>query len=167
MREQFSLVHPLRVRWSEVDRQGIVFNGHYLTYFDIAITEYWRAVGLRYPEDIVGKGSDLYVVRAVVEYQRSAEYDEVIDVCARCQRIGRSSMRFALAILRGEDLLVSGELVYVNADPASRKPVPVPEWMRELMRRFERVAPEEEGRPDPATFPDPAGPGGEAARPAV
>jgi len=157
MREQFALVHPLRVRWSEVDRQGIVFNGHYLTYFDIAITEYWRAVGLHYPDDIVGKGSDLYVVRAVVEYHRSAEYDDMVDVCARCQRIGRSSMRFALEILRAEDLLVSGELVYVNADPASRKPVPVPEWIRELMRRFERVAPEEEARADASSQPDQAG----------
>ncbi len=40
---------PLRVRWAEVDRQGVVFNGHYLTYCDVCVTEYWRAVGLAYP----------------------------------------------------------------------------------------------------------------------
>ena len=37
------------MRWAETDLQGIVFNGHYLTYFDVAITEYWRAIGKPYP----------------------------------------------------------------------------------------------------------------------
>ncbi|MGO4610753.1 acyl-CoA thioesterase, partial [Variovorax sp. 2RAF20] len=36
---------PLRVRWAEVDPQSIVFNAHYLTYCDICVTEYWRALG--------------------------------------------------------------------------------------------------------------------------
>jgi acyl-CoA thioesterase FadM len=35
----YNFHYPLRVRWAEVDRQGIVFNGHYLTYFDVGITE--------------------------------------------------------------------------------------------------------------------------------
>jgi len=29
--------------------QKIVFNGHYLTYIDTAIAEYWREIGLPYP----------------------------------------------------------------------------------------------------------------------
>ena len=45
-RSDFSFFHPLRVRWAEADMQGIVFNGHYLTYFDVAFTEYFRAAGL-------------------------------------------------------------------------------------------------------------------------
>ena len=48
-RQQFRFVHSLRVRWAEVDKQNIVFNGHYLTYFDVAITEYWRCIGVPYP----------------------------------------------------------------------------------------------------------------------
>jgi acyl-CoA thioester hydrolase len=38
-RDAFRLREQLRVRWAETDLQGIVFNGHYLTYFDVAI---WR-----------------------------------------------------------------------------------------------------------------------------
>jgi len=45
-REDFAFFHTLRVRWSEVDMQSIVFNGHYLNYFDVAFTEYWRHTGL-------------------------------------------------------------------------------------------------------------------------
>jgi len=43
--------HALRVRWAEVDMQGVVFNGHYLTYCDVCVTEYWRAIGVPYPQD--------------------------------------------------------------------------------------------------------------------
>ena len=50
-RESFRLAHTLRVRWAEVDPQSIVFNANYLMYFDVAATEYWRAVGFAYPED--------------------------------------------------------------------------------------------------------------------
>lgn len=143
MREKFSLCHRVRVRWSEVDRQGIVFNAHYLAYFDIGVTEYWREVGLRYPDDLVGQGSDLYAVKATVEYHRSAEYDDWIDVCARVVRLGRSSMRFEMAVLRGDECLASGELVYVNADPATRTSKPIDESLRALIRRYERTPPEE------------------------
>ncbi|MFO1319428.1 MAG: thioesterase family protein [Burkholderiales bacterium] len=129
-RSDFRFHHRLRVRWAEVDRQGIVFNGHYLTYFDVGITEYWRAAGIPYPQGLIEHGSDLYVVKATVEYHRSAEYDDEIDVCMRVARIGRSSMQFRVEIHRGEDHLISGELVYVNADPATRRSAPVPDFLR-------------------------------------
>jgi len=140
-RADFRLAHPMRVRWAEVDRQGIAFNGHYLMYFDCGITEYWRAIGTPYPEGLAEHGSDLYVVKATVEYHVSAEYDDMIDVCVRVASIGRSSVRFAIEIHRADTRLVSGEVVYVNADPATRKSAPVPEFLREAIARFEGHAP--------------------------
>ena len=140
-RTDYRLFHTLRVRWAEVDRQGIVFNGHYLTYFDIGVTEYWRAVGYPYPDGLAERGTDLFVVKATVEYHASAVYDDVIDICIRCARIGRSSMQFLPEIYRGEELLVSGELVYVNADPSTKKSSPVPDFLREAIARFEVLAP--------------------------
>ena len=47
-RQDFRLVHRLRVRWAEVDLQRIVFNPHYLMYIDTAFTEYWRALAMPY-----------------------------------------------------------------------------------------------------------------------
>ena len=81
---------------------------------------------LAYPAGLLEQGSDLFVVRSVIDYHRSAEYDDEVDVCVRVARIGRSSMPFALEIWRGEDHLVSGEVVYVNADPQTRRSAPVP-----------------------------------------
>src|SRR5471030_2190441 len=100
-RDSFAFSHRLRVRWAEVDKQNIVFNGHYLTYFDVAVTEYWRAVGLPYPQTSAGTGSELYTVKSTVEYHRAAEYDDWLDVFIGCARIGRSSLRFLLEIWRG------------------------------------------------------------------
>jgi acyl-CoA thioester hydrolase len=140
-RTDFAFSCPLRVRWAEVDRQGIVFNGHYLTYFDVGITEYWRAIGYPYPDALLGHGSDTFAVKASIEYHAPARYDELVDVLVRVGRIGRTSLQFVLEIHRGEAQLISGELIYVNADADTRKPIPVPGFLREAIMRFERVPP--------------------------
>jgi acyl-CoA thioester hydrolase len=142
-REQFTFCHTLRVRWAEVDKQGIVFNGNYFLYFDVAITEYWRAIGINYPDGIVTAfGTDMYTVKATAEYHRSAEYDDILDIHGRTARLGRSSLQFLLEIWRGGEHLVSGELIYVNADPATKKSAPLPETLRQKIIGYERVQPE-------------------------
>ncbi len=144
-REQFTFCHRLRVRWAEVDKQDIVFYGNYFLYFDVAITEYWRAIGLNYPAGIVDAyGTDLYTAKATAEYHGSAAYDDILDIHGRSARLGRSSMQFLLEIWRGDEHLVSGELIYVNADPASKKSIPLPGPLREKIIGYERVQPESE-----------------------
>lgn len=133
----YSFFCQLRVRWAEVDRQGIVFNGHYLTYFDVAITEYWRAIDLPYPDGVADSGSDLYVVKTLINYKGSAEYDDILDIGVHVSRIGLTSITFQLGIFREGKLLVDGEVVYVNADPDTRKPAPVPERIRHAIEHFE------------------------------
>jgi acyl-CoA thioester hydrolase len=133
----YSFFHQLRVRWAEVDRQGIVFNGHYLTYFDVAITEYWRAINLPYPDGVADSGSDLYVVKTLINYKGSAEYDDILDIGVHVSRIGLTSITFQLGIFREGKLLVDGEVVYVNADPETRRPAPVPDRLRHAIEHFE------------------------------
>ena len=140
-KQDFTFFHRLRVRWSEVDRQDIVFNGHYLTYFDLAMTEYLRAMGFPYPSGLLEAGSDLFVVKATVEYKASARYDEEIDIHCRVARIGRSSMQFLFEIYRDDDLLITGENIYVNADPQTKQSAPVPAVLREAIERFEKIVP--------------------------
>lgn len=139
-RRDFRFVHTLRVRWAEVDKQDIVFNGHYLTYFDVAITEYWRCIGVPYPAITERWGTDLFVVKAGIEYHGPAHYDDILDIGVRVARIGNSSMRFALGIFRDDQHLIGGELIYVNAVPATRKASPVPPGLRELIDAYESGA---------------------------
>jgi acyl-CoA thioester hydrolase len=133
----------MRVRWAEVDKQGIVFNGHYLMYFDVAITEYYRALGYPYPEGLAQHGTDLYVKKAEVEYHASAGYDDEIDVCARVARLGRSSFEFQLEIYRANQILVGGKVIYVNAEPETRKSALLPEFLRTAIKGFEHTVPSE------------------------
>jgi YbgC/YbaW family acyl-CoA thioester hydrolase len=136
-RQDYRFFHRLRVRWAEVDMQKIVFNGHYLMYLDTAMADYWRALALPYEEAMHRLGGDLYVKKASLEYHASARYDDTLDVGLKCVRVGNSSIGYSGAIFRGDDLLVSGELVYVYADPASQTSRPVPDALRQVMLGYE------------------------------
>ena len=136
--QDFRFSHRMRVRWVEVDMQKIVFNGHYLVYFDTAVTEYWRKLAMPYAETMHQLGGDLFVKKASIEYHASAEMDDFLTVCMRCDRIGNSSMTFVGAIFRGDELLITSELVYVYADPVAKKSQPIAPPLRDMMEGFER-----------------------------
>ncbi|MCC6946223.1 MAG: acyl-CoA thioesterase [Bradyrhizobiaceae bacterium] len=138
-RADYRFFFPFRVRYSEVDQQGVVFNACYLVYFDTALTEYMRALPYDYAAHVQGTGADFHTVRSVVDYKSPIHFDDEIEVGVRVGRIGRSSITFALAIFpKGQDtLLASGEIVWVNTDQAARKAVPVPQDLRDAVVRRE------------------------------
>jgi YbgC/YbaW family acyl-CoA thioester hydrolase len=136
-RSDIRFFERLRVRWAEVDMQSIVFNGHYLMYFDTAVAGYWRALAIPYHQTMVYLGGDFYVRKSTLEYAASARYDDLLDVGVRTQRTGNSSMVLACTVYRGEQLLVSGELIYVFADPATMSSKPIPQEFRELLQAYE------------------------------
>src|SRR5204862_439051 len=126
-RADFVCAPRLRVRWAEVDMQKIVFNGHYLTYIDTAIAEYWREIGLPYPHGYVERyASDVFLRKATVEYLGSARYDDVLAVCCRVAKLGRSSLTFHFEIYREAEqaALVTAELVYVDGAAPARSEHP-------------------------------------------
>jgi YbgC/YbaW family acyl-CoA thioester hydrolase len=86
-RQQFRFFHRLRVRWAEVDMQKIVFNAHYLMYFDTAISDYWRALALPYEATFVALQGDLYVKKATLEFHVSARLDDQLEVAQRVDAI--------------------------------------------------------------------------------
>ena len=136
-RAQFRCLDPLRVRWAEVDLQKIVFNGHYLMYFDTAVAAYWRQMAMPYHETMHALGGDLYVRKATLEYLASARYDEQLHIGMRLLRLGRSSMTLQACAFRGEKALVHGEIVYVYADPTTQTSRPMPPALREWIEAFE------------------------------
>jgi acyl-CoA thioester hydrolase len=150
MREDFTFFHHLRVRWSEVDMQKVVFNGNYFNYFDVSVYESWRAM---VEAGVAKHGSDLkerfndwihhiYVVKASAEYQGSARFDDDLDIGVRVAKLGRSSMRTITEVYRGDEHLVTGELIYVYKDPVANASAPLPDEFRKLIGEFEKVRPE-------------------------
>ncbi|MBC5764392.1 YbgC/FadM family acyl-CoA thioesterase [Ramlibacter albus] len=140
-RQDFRFFHRLRVRWAEVDMQKIVFNAHYLMYFDTAVADYWRALAMPYEESMHQLDGDLYVKKATVEFNASARMDDMLDVGMKCGRIGNSSIQFLGAIFRGEELLITCELIYVFANPETQTSKPVPAKLREMLTGFEAGEP--------------------------
>lgn len=136
-RSDFHHLEPLRVRWAEIDAQGIVFNGHYLTYLDTAISGYWRALAIPYAETMKQLGGDLYVRRATLDYRGSARYDDRLDIGIRCREFGNSSMKVDGAVFHGEQMLVQAEMIYVFADPGTQTPARLPDALRDLVQAFE------------------------------
>ncbi len=137
-RSDFKFSFPKRVRYAEIDAQAIVFNSRYLEYFDLAITEYWRAVGMYDTVGVTG-GPEFHVARALVEYKASIKVDEIIDICVRCARIGTSSMTFLFEIhgQGKDDLRASGEEVSVHVGHAGGKSAAVPQAIIDMFERYE------------------------------
>lgn len=136
-RTDFQFFHRLRVRWAEIDMQKIVFNGHYLTYLDTAVTAYWSKVALPYESAFHLLGGELYVKKATLEYHASALMDDDLSIGMKCSKMGKSSMVFEAGIFRGDKLLISGELIYVFADPKTQSSKPIPEVLRHILLIYE------------------------------
>src|SRR3546814_6800462 len=77
---------------SDLDGQNIVFNGHYLTYADIGVTEYFRALGGGQPGPYFHQyGTDIRETHCEIDYHAPARLDELIAIAARISRLGRRS----------------------------------------------------------------------------
>ncbi|MFN3230586.1 MAG: acyl-CoA thioesterase [Alphaproteobacteria bacterium] len=141
-RADFKFHHTIRVRYAEIDAQAVVFNAHYLTYFDVGHTEYMRATGIQYADSVAETGIDFHLVTSTVDYRQPIKFDQLIDVCVRVSRIGNTSMTnlFEIHAHDSDDLLASGQTVLVSANLATHRPVPVPEDFAARIRAFEGTA---------------------------
>src|ERR1051325_3339987 len=118
VRSDFKFNHKLRVRFAETDLQGIVFNGNYLTYYDVAWTEYFRAMGMAW-KDIVETGADTVLARTTIEFKSPAHFDDVLEVYTRVSKIGNTSITFDFEIYpEGDERLIgTSSSLYVCVDP--------------------------------------------------
>jgi acyl-CoA thioester hydrolase len=128
-------VHRLRVRFHECDPQGVVFNAHYFAYFDVALTEMWRAAFGSY-QSVVEQGTDVVVVEASATYRAPARFDEEIDVELTVARLGTTSMTTQTAVRRDGQVLVEGRLVHVFVDPATMAKQTIPDHVRAGLERY-------------------------------
>jgi acyl-CoA thioester hydrolase len=121
--------HRLRVRYHECDQQGIVFNAHHFAYFDVVLTELWRAAFGSYGA-MVASGTDVQVVDAQASFRAPARFDDVLDLSMTIARLGNTSIVSELEERRAGDLLATGRLVHVCVDTGTFTKKPIPEDMR-------------------------------------
>ena len=102
------------VRYAEVDQQGVVFNAHYLTYCDEAMG------ALCADHDLLDIAERIQLVRSTITWQSPARWGEVVDVRARCTRLGNSSLDITFEITIGARACATVETTYVLTDLAGK-----------------------------------------------
>ena len=125
-------VHPLRVRYAECDPQQIVFNANYFAYFDVAMTELWRAAIGRYGV-MLERGIDMVVAEASARFLAAARFDDELALEVSIARLGRTACTTRHRVLRDEEILVDGEMRHVFVDSASFEKLTIPDWLREAL----------------------------------
>lgn len=124
-----AFTHRIRVRYSECDPQGVVFNANYLAYFDVAITEVWRDRLGGY-EELLATGVDSVVAEATVRYLVPVRYDDLIDLEVSVEKVGNTSLITAHRILREGVVCAEGTVRYVFITAADGRPAPIPDSVR-------------------------------------
>jgi acyl-CoA thioester hydrolase len=140
-KSDYKFFFPFRVRYSETDAQGIVFNAHYFTYFDTAIYEYFRDLPYDLLDHVKNTGTDFHVVRVAIDFLAPTRFDDEIEAHIRVHRVGRSSITFLVKIFSkdSEKPLVKGEVVWVNTDQKTQKSAPVPKKLLAIIKAKEGI----------------------------
>ena len=124
--------HRLRVRYAECDAQGVVFNAHYLAYFDVSITELWRGAFGSYAA-MVDRGVDIVVAEAQLRFRAPARFDQELTLETAIVRLGRTSILSRHTIRHEERTLVEGSLRHVLVDLPGLTKTDIPEWARSAL----------------------------------
>jgi acyl-CoA thioester hydrolase len=127
--------HQLRVRYSECDPQGIVFNANYLEYYDVAMTEFHREVIGPY-SDLVEGGIEMVVAEATLRFRGSAGFDDELDLEVRVTRLGTTSLGTSLTVHKDDAVIVEGSMRYVFVNRTTRAKEPIPAAVRETLAPF-------------------------------
>jgi acyl-CoA thioester hydrolase len=134
----FSL--PVVPRYAEVDQQGVVFNGHYLTWFDEACTGFLDHLGVTYP-GLIATGHDIQVVHSDIDYLAGVRWRDSVRVAVACEQIGTTSFTLVFTVLRRTDnndageeqLAIRGRNVYVVVSTEDWAKRPIPAVLREAL----------------------------------
>jgi acyl-CoA thioester hydrolase len=125
-------VHPLRVRYAECDPQQIVFNANYFAYFDVGMTELWRAAIGHYGL-MMERGVDMVVAEASARFLGAARFDDLLELEVAITRLGSTACTTRHRVLRGGQALVEGSMRHVFVDPQTLKKMAIPDWLRESL----------------------------------
>ena len=121
----WAVTYRRRIRYSDIDSQGIVFNGNYLSYYDDAITDLFLKAGLK-AADMHTAGYDVLTVHASVDFKATAELFEDLEVKVRISKVGNTSVTFAIESTVGDKVTTAATIVYVIVDADTFEPIKVP-----------------------------------------
>jgi acyl-CoA thioester hydrolase len=128
-------VYYLRTRYNECDAQKVVFNARYGDYTDVAVAEFFRALG--YGQQMVNGDFDVQVVKQTTQWRSPARYDDVLAVSVETKHMGNTSFTLGteFRLAGGGDVIVTSETVYVHVDHRTLQKMPLPEALRQALQQ--------------------------------
>ena len=135
---EWPVTYRRKMRFSDTDAQGIVFNGNYATYIDDAVTDYCESLGFTWSE-LQERGYDMVLGRSEIDFRSAARYGDMLVTGARIARIGKTSVVFALRSWTEEDarVVIDAKLVQVIVDPKTFKPKTAPPFFVEAVEKLQ------------------------------
>ena len=122
-------VHRRRPTYAEVDQQGVVFHGHWLAYFDDAMTRFVDWLGYP-PREAFFSTFDVMVVKATLEWKGPAGFDDDVDIAVAPSRIGTASFDLVYRADVAGRPACTGTVTYVSVKPGSAESCPIPDGIR-------------------------------------
>ncbi len=134
-RERYLHFQPIPTRWMDNDVYGHVNNVVYYAFFDTVVNQYLIEQGVL---DIEGSRTIGLVVETGCQYFSSVTFPDLVTGALRVARLGNSSVRYEVGIFRNEDRLTAarGHFIHVYVDRETRRPVPLPEPLRQALERL-------------------------------
>ncbi len=131
-RERFRHWLGIATRWLDNDVYGHVNNVVYYAYFDTVVNRFLIEHGVLDPHggDVIG-----LVVETGCRYHASLSFPDELDAGLRVVHLGRSSVRYEIGLFRrgASACAADGFFVHVYVDRVTRRPVPLPAGLREVL----------------------------------
>lgn len=124
----------LRVRYAECDAQKVVFNGRYVDYIDVAMTEFSRVVWGDY-NDVLATGIDYQVVNVSIDWKAPAHFDDILAITIKADHIGTTSFSLNIHFYNHDKatLIASAKIVYVMVSTEQHIKTAIPDDMRQAL----------------------------------
>lgn len=119
---------PIRVRYAETDRMGLLHHANYFVYFEMGRTELLRQRGASY-RDIEDSGFLLVIVDIGCKFKRPAYYDDLLTLRTSVRRVTHVKIVHKYELFRDGDLLAEGHSTLACVDREGR-PQQLPEILR-------------------------------------
>ena len=134
-REDFPHLLEIQTRWADNDAYGHVNNVVYYAYFDTIINRYLIEAGLAIDGEVI-----VVCVESQCRFLQSIAFPGRVEAGLRVSKLGSSSVTYQIGIFGADGLAALGSFVHVFVDSKSRRPVPMPAWMRAALQKLSRAA---------------------------
>jgi acyl-CoA thioester hydrolase len=133
--KEFPFSIELRIRYSETDSQGLLFNANYLNLVDVAITEFFRFKSVDYKTIIETYRIDFHVIETKIKYFKPIYFDDLIQIYVR-PIINKYKINWLFYFIKEGILLTQVELDYIIMSLVNQKPSQLPVEIQEKLEAY-------------------------------